>query len=123
MLLGASLGPWESGSLGYSGVDSEGGILTLLGGGVIALAVWKWATSQRRRSLLFAEIVAILCVSIAVYSVFDIRDFYADTGNNWMDRIGWGLIVTLASAFCLAALFLLMLWRTRSRLRKRKPLS
>lgn len=110
-----SLGPWIGDPSGYSGTDT-GGVLTLAGAGVAASATWRWTVSLRRLMLIITQLVALLCIGVSVYAIYDIRDAYIGADGVWVDRVSWGLILTLTAATAL--LLFSFFQQRRARLKK-----
>jgi len=112
-----SLGPWDSGPLGFSGASGNG-LLTLSGAGVAFLALWRWTASGSRPMLKVVQVSSLVCGGIAVYTIYEIRDFYIGGGYAWVEHLGWGVILTLIAALALTALSLLQHRRSRSEERR-----
>jgi uncharacterized membrane protein len=85
-----------------------------MGAGLVALAVWWWTVSRRRPMLVIAQSISFLCAVVAIYSIYEIYDFYSDVSEAGIDRIGWGLILTLIAAIVLTVLCCLQYLRIGS---------
>ena len=92
-----SIRPWATlGPFTKDGTDGDG-TLTLIGAGLVALAIWQWSKKKNRRVLIAGTIVAGLCALTCVIDFFDIQGEDAFS-------VGWGLIFALVASIALTAM-------------------
>ena len=96
-----SLGPWATiGPFSKGGTEGDG-VLTLIGAGLVALALWRWSTTNSRKILIAALVVAVLSALVAVYDAVDVP------GDGV--SLGWGLILALIASIALTVLCFIQL--------------
>src|SRR3954470_1105484 len=94
-----SLGPWATvGPFSKGGTEGDG-VLTLIGAGLAALALWRWTRTGSRTMLIAGMVVAGLSVLVCLYDTVDVPGGGVS--------LGWGLILALVASVALTVLCLM----------------